>query len=127
MNQFTNFDSKHYARSARNKEPQEKQTLGSHLDESLDNETNTFDMASSNRKNKSLLGRSKNSGAWCPANDLGDMEKTGSKIFQASFSHHDPNNCVCDVCNCGRHLCKFHVVKPDLSKGSVYAMSYDRK
>ena len=55
------------------------------------------------------------------------MDKTGGKIFQASFNHHDPDLCVCGQCNCGRHMCKFRNVKPDLSKGTVYSMSYDRK
>lgn len=41
--------------------------------------------------------------------------------------HHDPNMCVCQHCTCGRHLCKFKNVKPDLSKCSIYKQSYDRK
>lgn len=35
--------------------------------------------------------------------------------------------CVCEECNCGRHLCKFKNVTPDLSKASIYQQHYDRK
>lgn len=41
--------------------------------------------------------------------------------------HHDPNLCVCAQCTCGRHLCQFHAIKPDLSKSTVYQMDYFKK
>jgi hypothetical protein len=38
------------------------------MDQSLDNETNSFNMNRSLRQNKSLLGRSRNGETcWCPA------------------------------------------------------------
>lgn len=44
-----------------------------------------------------------------------------------NFSHHDPKLCVCDDCVCGRHLCKLHLVTPNMSKSSVYQQSYPKK
>lgn len=99
----------------------------SNLDQSLDNQSNNFDVNRSTRKNKSLLGRSRNDEPYCPASDLENFNKTSSKLFNASFRHHDPAACVCEQCNCGRHLCKFKCIKPDLPKGSIYKMSYDKK
>lgn len=64
---------------------------------------------------------------YCPAEALTNFSKTSGKLFNLSFQHHDPNMCVCQYCNCGRHLCKFKNVKPDLSKCSVYRKSYDKK
>lgn len=55
------------------------------------------------------------------------MRKTSGKLLSTNFSHHDPNLCVCESCTCGRHLCKLHNVKPDLSKSSIYKQSYPRK
>ena len=49
-----------------------------------------------------------------------DFAKTASKLCSINFRHHDPNQCVCEMCICGRHLCKVHVVRPDLSKQSTY-------
>lgn len=34
---------------------------------------------------------------------------------------------MCSDCNCGRHLCNLHVIKPDLSKASVYQKEYPKK
>lgn len=28
--------------------------------------------------------------------------------------------CVCNLCDCGRHLCKLHVVKPELHPRTIY-------
>ena len=52
------------------------------------------------------------------------FNRTANKLAQTNFSHHDPNMCVCDQCQCGRHLCKFHVIKPDLPKATVYQKSF---
>jgi hypothetical protein len=35
--------------------------------------------------------------------------------------------CVCAYCNCGRHLCKLHVVRPDMHINSIYRGDYDKK
>ena len=56
-----------------------------------------------------------------------DFKQTTGRLFSGNFNHHDPNICVCDSCNCGRHYCKLHNVKPDLSKSSIYKQSYPKK
>lgn len=53
--------------------------------------------------------------------------KTSCKLQDLNFKHHDPNLCVCEYCTCGRHLCQFHAVKPDLSKKTVYQKDYLKK
>lgn len=53
--------------------------------------------------------------------------KTTNQLFTNNFNHHDPNLCVCDSCNCGRHFCKLHNVRPDLTKSSIYKQSYSKK
>ena len=50
--------------------------------------------------------------------------KTASKLSNSNFSHHDPENCLCNDCSCGRHLCKMHVIKPDLTKNTIYQRSF---
>ncbi len=80
----------------------------------------------SERKNKSLLGRTRKDHHW-PENASESFDKTSSKLFETNFKHHDTSLCVCETCNCGRHLCKLKNVKPDLSKMSIYKQSYDRK
>jgi hypothetical protein len=50
--------------------------------------------------------------------------KITDKLCDINFSHHDANLCVCDSCNCGRHLCKLHVVKPDLKNFTNYQKSF---
>ncbi|MBS1889910.1 MAG: hypothetical protein JST59_01340 [Actinobacteria bacterium] len=35
--------------------------------------------------------------------------------------------CVCSSCNCGRHLCKLHVVKPDLHINTIYRGDFKDK
>lgn len=68
MSQFEQFDSKHYSKSARGKAPAENTNQDRQMDQSLDNETNTFDLNRSTRKNKSLLGKSRHGETcWCPA------------------------------------------------------------
>lgn len=53
--------------------------------------------------------------------------KTACKLTSANFSHHDPSVCVCEFCTCGRHLCKLHVIKPDLKKNTIYQRDYPGK
>ena len=72
-----------------------------------------------------MLGRSRRSDGFSFQD--GDFEKTTSRLLGANFSHHDPNNCVCESCTCGRHLCNFKNVRPDLSKASIYNQSYSKK
>lgn len=121
------LETQSYSKTARVKDNASTGLHNSNLDQSLDNESNNFDMTRSSRKNKSLLGRSRNQESSCPASDMESFNKTSSKLFNASFKHHDAATCVCQYCNCGRHLCKFKCIKPDLPKGSTYKMSYDRK
>lgn len=59
----------------------------------------------------------------CAHNDS-IFNQTASKLNKTNFDHHDPNLCLCEQCQCGRHLCKFHVIKPDMSKASVYQKSF---
>ena len=53
-----------------------------------------------------------------------NFNKTASKLHSTNFDHHDESNCVCSDCHCGRHLCKFNVIKPDLTKNTVYQKSF---
>lgn len=78
------------------------------------------------RKNKSLLGRSKKEFDLTEYTDA-DFEKTTSKLMGANFHHHDPHLCVCESCECGRHLCSFKNVKPDLTKTTIYGQSFGKK
>lgn len=65
---------------------------------------------------------------WRYVNNAEEFNLASSKILKSSFSHHDPNLCVCESCQCGRHLCKLERnAKPDLSKISIYKQSYNRK
>ena len=50
--------------------------------------------------------------------------KTASKLHDKNFSHHDNQNCLCKECKCGRHYCKFNVIKPDLTKNTIYRKSF---
>jgi hypothetical protein len=52
------------------------------------------------------------------------FNRTANKLAKSNFSHHDPHQCVCEQCDCGRHLCKFHIIKPDLPKATVYQKSF---
>lgn len=61
----------------------------------------------------------------CPLND--SFNKTSSQLKTINFQHHDPNLCVCAQCNCGRHLCKLHAIKPDLPKSTIYKKDYFKK
>lgn len=53
--------------------------------------------------------------------------KTSSKLHDINFSHHHEDTCVCESCNCGRHLCKMNIIKPDLNKNTIYQRSYNNK
>jgi len=55
-------------------------------------------------------------------NDI--FAKTASKLTDSNFCHHDEGSCVCNDCLCGRHLCKFNVIKPDLTKNTIYQRSF---
>ena len=59
--------------------------------------------------------------------DDDDYVPTAEKISKVNFQHHDPELCVCESCNCGRHLCKLQCVKPTLHKESMYKNSYPKK
>ena len=122
MSQFKELNKDTYSKTARvwSGSPQmsqglQTQTLNSSaiMDESRE------------RKNRSVLNNSRKSDGF-PFQE-GDFEKTTSKLFGANFSHHDPQLCVCESCSCGRHLCNFKNVKPDLSKASVYNQSFPKK
>ena len=55
-----------------------------------------------------------------------DFNRTAGKLADSNFSHHQ-HGCVCSDCHCGRHLCRLNVIKPDLSKNTVYQMSFTRQ
>jgi inhibitor of KinA sporulation pathway (predicted exonuclease) len=59
--------------------------------------------------------------------DDDSFSKTQSKLFNANFNHHDPNTCVCAYCTCGRHLCKLHVIRPDMHSSTTYQGDYNNK
>jgi hypothetical protein len=67
--------------------------------------------------------KSKHDHDFCMANE-DSFNKTASKLNSTNFGHHDDQNCVCNDCHCGRHLCKLHVIKPDLTKNTVYQRSF---
>lgn len=52
------------------------------------------------------------------------FNKTASLLSNTNFSHHHQDKCVCNDCHCGRHLCKLHVIKPDLTKNTIYQRSF---
>lgn len=56
------------------------------------------------------------------------FSKTSSKLANLNFSHHQTADvCLCNDCSCGRHQCKLKVVKPELTKTSVYQRSFYQK
>ena len=59
--------------------------------------------------------------------DDGQLRDTSSKLYDANFGHHNPDSCVCDDCDCGRHLCKLHAIAPDMSKTSTYKKSFQKR
>ena len=67
--------------------------------------------------------KSKHDHDFCVTNE-DQFRQTASKLTSSNFCHHDENNCVCNDCSCGRHLCKLNVIKPDLSKNTVYQRSF---
>jgi hypothetical protein len=56
-----------------------------------------------------------------------DFRKTKSKLMNINFNHHDPEMCVCAYCTCGRHLCKMHIIKPDLHNFTTYRSEFSDK
>lgn len=50
--------------------------------------------------------------------------RTAEQLTNNNFSHHHQDNCCCKSCECGRHLCKFNVVKPGFTKKTIYRRSY---
>lgn len=61
----------------------------------------------------------------CEVDDI--SRKTSHQLNILNFSHHDSNLCVCSDCTCGRHLCKLHAIKPDLTKNTTYQKEYRPK
>lgn len=51
-------------------------------------------------------------------------DNAGEIIRELSFSHHNPDSCMCESCNCGRHLCKLTPNKPDLKKQTIYQTTF---
>lgn len=91
------------------------------LGETNNDEGFIFDPKNSENKKNRLYNSQK-----CKLDD-DDFNKTSSKLQNLNFSHHDPNLCVCADCTCGRHLCQFHAIKPDLTKNSIYQKDYWKK
>ncbi len=56
-----------------------------------------------------------------------EMNKTSSQLTQINFNNHCSSECLCNECNCGRHMCKFNNIKPDMSKTTVYQKDFERK
>ena len=49
------------------------------------------------------------------------------KLTNANFQNHCTDECVCNECSCGRHLCKFNNIKPDLTKNTIYQKDFFKK
>jgi hypothetical protein len=110
------FQTRYRARVANN-----STTNVENFDETKNDGSFVFDSENSG-KGKNLLYSSKK----CKL-DEEDFNKTSSKLQNLNFSHHDPNLCVCADCTCGRHLCQFHAIKPDLTKNTIYQKDYWKK
>lgn len=67
--------------------------------------------------------RSKHNHEVCQAHD-DIFAKTATKLSNTNFSHLNQTDEVSKDCLCGRHLGKFHVIKPDLTKNTVYQKSF---
>lgn len=52
------------------------------------------------------------------------FNQSANKLTTANFNHHDHSKCLCKDCECGRHLCKLNVIKPDLTKATIYQKSF---
>jgi hypothetical protein len=52
------------------------------------------------------------------------FNQTAQKLRSNNFAHHDEAACCCESCECGRHLCKFNVIKPGFTKKTIYKRSY---
>ena len=44
-----------------------------------------------------------------------------------NFINHLSTECLCAECNCGRHLCKFNNIKPDMRKTTIYKKDFEKK
>ena len=55
------------------------------------------------------------------------FERTAAQLTQERFSHHESKECMCEECDCGRHLCHFKSVKPDFKKTTIYKQQFDKK
>jgi hypothetical protein len=94
--------------------------------------------ASSKTRNKRILTESANSEARLKANETYYMKgdhatlereeqvftRTAQQLSGNNFGHHQEGGCCCADCECGRHLCKFNVIKPGFTKKTVYRRSY---
>lgn len=54
------------------------------------------------------------------------FKQTASKLTQSNFEPHYSRGWLEDECNCGRHLSKLHVVKPDMNKNTIYRNTYQQ-
>lgn len=56
-----------------------------------------------------------------------NFNETCSKLETINFGVHNSDLCLCNECDCGRHLCQLHCIKPDLSKNTIYKKDFMRK
>ena len=52
------------------------------------------------------------------------FNKTASKLQSTNFEHLEELHKLENDCNCARHLGKFNVIKPDLTKNTIYQKSF---
>jgi hypothetical protein len=55
------------------------------------------------------------------------FNQTMSKLTNVNFKNHCGEGCLCSECSCGRHLCKFNNIKPDLTKTTIYKKDFEKK
>lgn len=55
------------------------------------------------------------------------FNSTAPKLQATNFEHLEELNKLAIDCNCGRHLGKFHIIKPDLTKTTIYKKSFYHK
>lgn len=89
------------------------------------NEEFNISMNSSRQHNCTLFNSRHNHDECRVKEDI--FNQSFGDIYKSNFQHHDPQRCVCESCECGRHLCKLHVVKPNLTKNSIYQRSFNGK
>lgn len=53
--------------------------------------------------------------------------QTASKLYKSNFDHIEHMQMINDNCECGRHLYKFNMVKPDLTKTTLYRKSFTQQ